>query len=332
MPNKISKLDLNENKNLLNPLSLNLKFSPKIFYKHKNKMKEFSSIIDNFLITILKKANKFSEMANRDKITYFDLINAINENQFFLFDVIKSPYFLIFSKNNKSIINNRFNLLSPVKNFKKICKRFQIFTVFQSWFKLPRKKKLKKEIFTSRCIFHEQLTSIPLNELIFLCYFIRTLSRKKIHLALISNCKNIQPIFGFIFFWVIHLSVKKKNFSISIKIIYALNLNNEFFVFKWGKKLLSILLELILENSFEEVNKNGSLFHSSIKIIEPLNKIFLKTSPIFYFKIKYILLGNLIRSKKENYNRSNPSKTFDFFFDFGLLKELFISPFLTNLK
>ena len=332
MLNKISNLDLNENKNLLNPLSLNLKFSPKIFYKNKNKMKEFSSIIDNFLITILKKANKFSEMANRDKITYFDLINAINENQFFLFDLIKSPYFLIFSKNNKSIIDNRFNLLSPVKTFNRIYKRFQIFTVFQSWFKLPRKKKLKKEIFTNRCVFHEQLTSLPLNELIFLCYFIRTLSKKKIHLALISDTKNIQAIFGFIFFWVIHLLVKKKKFSIGIKIIYALSLNNELFVFQWGKKLLSILLELILENSFEEVNKNGSIFYTSIRIIEPLNKIFLKTSPIFYFKIKYILLGNLIRNKKENYNSSNLSKTCDLFFEFGLLKELFIAPFLKNLK
>ena len=68
--------------------------------KNKYKTAEISSLIEFFLDLIFKKANKLAGYAGRDKLTFFDLNNSINEHQIF-------PY--------KVTLTNKYQILKKIK-------------------------------------------------------------------------------------------------------------------------------------------------------------------------------------------------------------------------
>ena len=71
------------NSPLQETFSLLLKiFSIKNF-RFANKIKEVSNLLNSFLIFILEKAKKLAKIGNRKKLTFYDLINSIDENEIF---------------------------------------------------------------------------------------------------------------------------------------------------------------------------------------------------------------------------------------------------------
>ena len=70
---------------------------------YERKIKEISSLLQSFLILIIEKAKKIADVTNRKKVTYYDLINSINENQIFSFNVVQLNNYRVFSKNKKTV-------------------------------------------------------------------------------------------------------------------------------------------------------------------------------------------------------------------------------------
>ena len=140
------------------------------------KITEISYLIDSYLILIIKKAKKLADIGKRKKITYFDLMNSINENKIFLFETNLSNNYRVFQKNPKTLIKVSNKFILPNEIFKQIERKKIIPLIFQSWYKIHKSVKNKKLIYKNSREFFKECS---IDEILFLCYVFNSIFDKK---------------------------------------------------------------------------------------------------------------------------------------------------------
>lgn len=335
---KNSNLRPIENFKFLELFDLHQRYFSKIFYKKTFKIKKISTLLDRFLISVLKKAIKFSNMANRYKITFYDLVNSINQINLFFFNIGASNYYRDLPKNNKFLVNDPLKISLSNEIFKEEGSVYQFATIFQSWNKNTSSETIKTQKYFDNYSFRKQLNAIPLNELIFLCHFFKTIFNKetekqKIYLKVISSSKIFKNIFCYFFFWAVYSIFKnedRKQIIFGTKIIYALSLNNNFLVLPLHKKINSVLVEVILRNTLKIKKKNEQILFNLLETAITLEEQFLKTSIFNYSQLNFFFLKKLFRCIEISPEISNSITVFCSLDRFKFTSELYITPFLKN--
>jgi hypothetical protein len=299
---------LNSNKHNFHLVSLRFLF--KSFFKNnlnkKSKIKEISSLLQSFLILILEKAKKIADVTNRIKVSYYDLINSINENQIFSFNIVQFNNYRVFSKNKKILINKNRCVTLLDEILKESLRKKQSPLIIQNWYRINggNNLKIKKKLHDK--IHFNLLRNISFEETMFLCYIFKTIfnkkkSNRKLCLKVVSDKYNFRNISKFFFLWIVNRIFTKYHFSdvlTTLRIFHAIVGNNWLFTMYFHKQVISVCLNLIcykIPNKIAYQNLK-ILFYSQgmIKFIE--KKIFEKNN-IFFLKKDYLFLKKFLRNK-----------------------------------
>lgn len=289
---------------------VSLRFLFKSFFKKninkKSKIKEISSLLQSFLILILEKAKKIADVTNRKKVTYYDLINSINKNQIFSFNIVQLNNYRVFSKNKKILINkNRCTILFD-EILKESLRRKKSPLLIQNWYRINEGNNLKIKKKSHNKIHFILLRNISFEETMFLCYILKTIFNKKksngkLCLKVISdkyNFKNISKIF---FLWIVNHIFKKQHFGdflTTLRIFHAIVGNNWLFTMYFHKQLISICLNLICYKIPNKINHQnlGMVFYSK-GMIEFIEKKIFEKNNIFFVKKDYLFLKEFFKIK-----------------------------------
>ena len=80
-----------------------LKFFSKNNFNNDNKVKEISNLLESILLSILETADKLAKIGNRNKLTFYDLINSINQNSVFSIRLSHPINYRVFQKNKYNV-------------------------------------------------------------------------------------------------------------------------------------------------------------------------------------------------------------------------------------
>ena len=307
--------------------------------KNKYKTAEISSLIEFFLDLIFKKANKLAGYAGRDKLTFFDLNNSINEHQIFPFKGTLTNKYQILKKNKKVLINGSTRFLFSNEIFKEIIKKIKIPVIFQDWHTISKKRLSKnKKNLVYRDLF-QKFKLMSFYEAVFLCYnynkiFCKKTQERNQSLKIISNNYFFKNIRDCLFYLAINLILgfeEKGKVSIGLRIVHAIIFNDNLLVFYYYKKAISVLIHFITVKSINcKYKKNKKMVNYSYGIIRQMRKTFFLRSDVFPIKIKYFFLRKLFKYKESSYKRSKLILTLSFIDQ--TTNELFNAPFYRELK
>lgn len=306
-----------------------LKFFSKSNFKNNNKVKEISNLLDSLLLSILGNADKLARIGNRNKLTFYDLINSINQNSVFSIKLSYPINHRVFQKNKKILLNTHKHFFYPNEIFKEINRKFLSPHVFQNWYINPPQKKV--------CPMEKNfglLNFISFNEAIFLGYIFKIIFNGKnfergLCLTLISDNFEFKNIYHYIFFWIANLFSKctnKKKILTVLRIIYAITLNTTLFNYHIYKKILSTLINLLFTQDFRnEGGKTKKITIYSYGIVKRMESFFFKASDFFFIQIKWTFLKWLFES---NRNEITGLKKISALYNFSkFINELFLEPF-----
>jgi hypothetical protein len=289
---------------------VSLRFLFKSFFKNninkKRKIKEISSLLQSFLILIIEKAKKIADVTNRKKVTYYDLINSINENQIFSFNVVQLNNYRVFSKNKKILINkNRSSILFD-EILKESLRRKHSPLIIQNWYRINGGNNLKIKKKHHDKIHFNLLKNISLEETMFLCYILKTIFNKKksngkLCLKVLSDNYDLRNILKFFFLWIVNHIFKKHYFSdflITLRTFHAMVGNNWLFMMYFHKQVISVCLNLICNKIPNKISYQNLevVFYSQGMIKFIGGKIFEKNN-IFFVKKDYLFLKEFFKIK-----------------------------------
>jgi len=330
---KLSRNIETNNSPLQETFTLLLKiFSIKNF-RFANKIKEVSNLLNSFLIFIFEKAKKLAKIGNRKKLTFYDLINSIGENEIFQIKINRPNNYRVFQKNKKILLHDSKYFIYPDEIFKEISKKTEKPYIFQNWFKISQKKRSLSDTNSLH-----NFTIFSLNETIFICYifnfaFSKKISERKLCLAIISNSCDFRNIFVYFLSWTTNFlsnNVNIKGVFMGLKIIHTIIINNSLFLFNYYKKIISILADLIFKKSIQiNYKRVKGIIVYSYGLLKSVERIFFKAHDFFFIKLKWFFMKKLF--KLTDNEKKNPKKILIFYNINKVTNELFLNPFFNNL-
>jgi len=289
---------------------VSLRFLFKTFFKNninkKSKIKEISSLLQSFLILILEKAKKIADVTNRKKVTYYDLINSINENQIFSFNIVQLNNYRVFSKNKKFLINKNRCIILLDEILKESLRRKQSLLIIQNWYRIKggNNLKIKKKLHDK--IHFNLLRNISFEETMFLCYIFKTIFNKKksngkLCLKVLSDNYNFKNISKFFLLWIVNHIFRKlyfKDLLTTLRIFHAIVGNNWLFTMYFHKQVISVCLNLICYKIPNKItSQNLEILFYSQGMIKFIGKKIFEKNNIFFVKKDYLFLKEFLRIK-----------------------------------
>jgi hypothetical protein len=302
-------------------------------FRFANKIKEVSNLLNSFLIFIFEKAKKLAKIGNRKKLTFYDLINSIGENEIFQIKINRPNNYRVFQKNKKILLHDSKYFIYPDEIFKEISKKSEKPYIFQNWFKISQKKRSLSDTNSL-----DNFTTFSLNETIFICYifnfaFSKRISERKLSLAIISTSCDFRNIFIYFLSWTTNFlsnNVNIKGFFMGLKIIHTIIINNSLFLFNYYKKIISILADLIFKKSIQiNYKRVKGIIVYSYGLLKSVERLFFKAPDFFFIKLKWFFMKKLF--KLTDNEKKNPKKILIFYNINKFTNELFLNPFFNNL-